>query len=163
MKLKMAADQVLKRFSRQIRKEDACRATRLDSAASRSWIAAIHEELIPFEEVARTLSLMRGSVSDFRRWLNASNTELNYRASLQMIRAGQIHELAGIVRSAPFRSARLRCWLKLAGKFWRVVATSSLLGLVRGENALPEVTRVHPNLLFAGGPRRVGGRYTPMD
>jgi hypothetical protein len=62
--------------------------------------AAIHEELIPFEEVARTLSLMRGSVSDFRRWLNASNAELNYRSPLQMIRAGQIHELAGIVRSA---------------------------------------------------------------
>jgi len=61
---------------------------------------AIHEGLIPFEEVARTLSLMRGSVSDFRRWLNASNAELNYRAPLQMIRAGQIHELAGIVRSA---------------------------------------------------------------
>jgi hypothetical protein len=53
--------------------------------------------------------------------------------------------------------------IKLAGKFWRVVATSSLLGLVRGENGLPEVTRVHPNLLFAGGPRRVGGRYTPME
>ena len=52
--------------------------------------------------------------------------------------------------------------VKLAGKFWRVVATSSLLGLVRGENGLPEVTRIHPNLLFAGGPRRVGGRYTPM-
>jgi hypothetical protein len=61
---------------------------------------AIHEGLIPFEEVARTLGLMRGSVSDFRRWLNASNAELNYRAPLQMIRAGQIHELAGIVRSA---------------------------------------------------------------
>ena len=53
--------------------------------------------------------------------------------------------------------------IKLAGKFWRVVATSSLLGLVRGENGLPEVTRVHPNLLFAGGPRRVDGRYTPME
>jgi hypothetical protein len=53
--------------------------------------------------------------------------------------------------------------IKLAGKFWRVVATSSFLGLVRGENGLPEVTRIHPNLLFAGGPRRVGGRYTPMD
>ena len=53
--------------------------------------------------------------------------------------------------------------IKLAGKFWRVVATSSLLGLVRGENGLPEVTRIHPNLLFAGGPRRVGGRYTPME
>src|ERR1700730_965227 len=52
--------------------------------------AAIHEGLIPFEEVARTLSLMRGSVSDFRRWLNASNAELNYRSPLQMIRAGQI-------------------------------------------------------------------------
>ena len=62
--------------------------------------AAVHEELIPFEEVARTLSLMRGSVSDFRRWLNAANAELNYRSPLQMIRAGQIHELAGIVRSA---------------------------------------------------------------
>jgi hypothetical protein len=70
----------------------------------------------------------------------------------------------------------LRCWpkallrsaldkvtpIKLAGKFWRVVATSSLLGLVRGENGLPEVTRVHPNLLFAGDPRRVGGCYTPI-
>ena len=53
--------------------------------------------------------------------------------------------------------------IKLAGKFWRVVATSSLLGLVRGENGLPEVTRIHPNLLFAGGPRRVGGRYTPIE
>ncbi len=53
--------------------------------------------------------------------------------------------------------------IKLAGKFWRVVTTSSLLGLVRGENGLPEVTRVHPNLLFAGGSRRVGGRYTPME
>ena|ERR1700724_2047740 len=62
--------------------------------------AAIHEGLIPFDEVARTLGLMRGSVSDFRRWLNASNAELNYQAPLQMIRAGQIHELAGIVRSA---------------------------------------------------------------
>jgi RES domain-containing protein len=53
--------------------------------------------------------------------------------------------------------------IKLAGKFWRVVTTSSLLGLVRGENGQPEVTRIHPNLLFAGGPRRVGGRYTPME
>ena len=53
--------------------------------------------------------------------------------------------------------------IKLAGKFWRVVATSSLLGLVRGENGLPEVARIHPNLLFAGGPRRVGGRYTPIE
>ena len=53
--------------------------------------------------------------------------------------------------------------IKLAGKLWRVVATSSLLGLARGENGLPEVTRIHPNLLFAGGPRRVGGRYTPME
>ena len=48
--------------------------------------------------------------------------------------------------------------IELAGKFWRVVTTSSLLGLVRGENGQPEVTRIHPNLLFAGGPRRVGGR-----
>jgi RES domain-containing protein len=32
-----------------------------------------------------------------------------------------------------------------------------------GEKGLPEVTRIHPNLLFAGGPRRVGGRYTPME
>jgi hypothetical protein len=62
--------------------------------------AAIHEGLIPFEEVATTLSLMRGSVSNFCRWLNASNAELNYRTPLQMIGAGQIHELAGIVRSA---------------------------------------------------------------
>ena len=53
--------------------------------------------------------------------------------------------------------------IKLAGKFWRVVTASSLLRLVRGKNGLPEVTRVHPNLLFAGGPRRVGGRYTPME
>jgi hypothetical protein len=41
--------------------------------------AAIHKGLIPFEEVARTLSLMRCSVPNFRRWLNASNAELNYR------------------------------------------------------------------------------------
>ena len=50
--------------------------------------------------------------------------------------------------------------IKLAGKFWRVVATSSLLGLVGGENGLPEVARIYPNLLFAGSSRRVGGRYT---
>src|ERR1700676_1214493 len=60
----------------------------------------IHKALIPFEEIARALGLMRGSVSDFRRWLNASNAELNYQTPLQMIRAGQIQELAGIVRSA---------------------------------------------------------------
>ena len=41
--------------------------------------------------------------------------------------------------------------IKLAGKFWRVVTTSSLLGLVRGENGQPEVTRIHPNLLFVVG------------
>ena len=32
-----------------------------------------------------------------------------------------------------------------------------------GEKGLPEVTRIHPHLLFAGCPRRVGGRYTPME
>jgi hypothetical protein len=62
--------------------------------------AGLASDRVVIEEVARTLSLMRGSVSDFRRWLNASNAELNYRSPLQMIRAGQIHELAGIVRSA---------------------------------------------------------------
>ena len=62
--------------------------------------AGLASDRVVIEEVARTLSLMRGSVSDFRRWLNASNAELNYRAPLQMIRAGQIQELAGIVRSA---------------------------------------------------------------
>lgn len=60
----------------------------------------IHEGLMPFEEVARTLGLTKGSVPDFRRWLNASNTELDYRSPLQMIRDGQIRELAGFVRSA---------------------------------------------------------------
>src|SRR4029077_11632636 len=53
--------------------------------------------------------------------------------------------------------------IKLAGKFWRVVTTSSLLGLVRGENGQPEVTRIHPNFPLPGRPRRVGGRYTPME
>ena len=52
--------------------------------------------------------------------------------------------------------------IELAGKFWRVVTTSSLLGLVRGENGRPEVTRIHPHLLFAGGPRRVGGRMSKL-
>jgi len=37
------------------------------------------------------------------------------------------------------------------------------LFVVRGEDGQPEVTRIHPNLLFAGGPRRLGGRYTPME
>jgi len=60
----------------------------------------IHESLIPFEEVARTLALTKGNVSDFRRWLNASNTELDNRTPLQMIRDRQVRELAGIVRSA---------------------------------------------------------------
>jgi hypothetical protein len=61
---------------------------------------ALHEGLVPFEEVARTLGLMRGSVPDFRRWLNASNAELDYQTPLQMIRAGNIRELAGMVRAA---------------------------------------------------------------
>jgi hypothetical protein len=39
----------------------------------------------------------------------------------------------------------------------------SRIGLVRGEDGRPEVTRIHPNLLFAGGPRRLGGRYTSME
>jgi len=60
----------------------------------------IHEGLIPFEEVARTLALTKGNVSDFRRWLNASNSELDNRTPLQMIRDHQVRELAGIVRSA---------------------------------------------------------------
>jgi Antitoxin Xre/MbcA/ParS C-terminal toxin-binding domain len=60
----------------------------------------IHESLIPFEEMARTLALTKGNVSDFRRWLNASNTELGNRTPLQMIRERQVRELAGIVRSA---------------------------------------------------------------
>src|SRR5260370_1460076 len=69
-----------------------------------------------------------------------------------------------MLAESPLRSALDKVTpIKLAGKFWRVVATSSLLGLVRGENGQPEVTRIHPNLLFAGVPRRVGGRYTPME
>jgi hypothetical protein len=60
----------------------------------------IHEGLIPFEEVARTLALTKGNVSDFRRWLNAANTELDNRTPLKMIRDHQVRELAGIVRSA---------------------------------------------------------------
>jgi hypothetical protein len=40
---------------------------------------------------------------------------------------------------------------------------SSRIGLVRGQDGQPEVTRIHPNLLFAGGPRRLGGRYTSME
>ena len=39
----------------------------------------------------------------------------------------------------------------------------SRIGLIRGEDGQPEVTRIHPNLLFAGGARRHGGRYTPME
>jgi hypothetical protein len=39
----------------------------------------------------------------------------------------------------------------------------SRIGLVRGEDRQPEVTRIHPNLLFAAGPRRLGGRYTPIE
>jgi len=60
----------------------------------------IHESLIPFEEVARTLAVTKGNVSDFRRWLNASNTELDNRTPLQMIRDHQVRDVAGIVRSA---------------------------------------------------------------
>ena len=41
MKLKMAADQVLKRFSRQIRKEDAFRPTPVDSPACNNGCIAI--------------------------------------------------------------------------------------------------------------------------
>lgn len=53
--------------------------------------------------------------------------------------------------------------IQLAGRFWRVVTTSSLLGLVRDAHGQPSVTRIHPDLLFAGGAGRIGGRYTPIE
>jgi len=45
---------------------------------------------------------------------------------------------------------------KIADQLVRVVTTSTLLGMVSGT-----VTRIRPNLLFAGGPTLVGGRFTP--
>jgi RES domain-containing protein len=52
--------------------------------------------------------------------------------------------------------------IRIAGVYWRVVTASSLLGLVIGSGGQPTVTRLNPKLLFAGGPGRVGGRYTPI-
>jgi hypothetical protein len=39
----------------------------------------------------------------------------------------------------------------------------SRIGLARGEDGRPEVTRIHPNLFFAGAPCRLGGHYTSME
>jgi hypothetical protein len=60
----------------------------------------IHKGLLPFEEVARTLGLLQGEVGEFRRWVNASNAELDFKTPWQMIEEGRIGELAGIVRAA---------------------------------------------------------------
>jgi hypothetical protein len=60
----------------------------------------IHKGLMPFEEVARTLGLMQGDVAEFRRWLNASNAELDFKTPWQMIEEGRVEELAGIVHAA---------------------------------------------------------------
>jgi len=38
----------------------------------------------------------------------------------------------------------------------------SRLGLVRGEDGRPEVTRIHPNLFFAGAPCRLGGHCSAV-
>jgi hypothetical protein len=45
----------------------------------------------------------------------------------------------------------------------RVVTTATLLGMVSSGGGLPAVvTRLNPNLLYAGGPSLTGGRYTPV-
>ena len=45
----------------------------------------------------------------------------------------------------------------------RVVSTATLLGMVSSGGGLPAVvTRLNPNLLYAGGPSLTGGRYTPI-
>jgi hypothetical protein len=62
--------------------------------------STIHNGLVAFEEVARTLGLMQGDIAEFRRWLNASNAELDFKTPWQMIEEGRIGELAGIVRAA---------------------------------------------------------------
>jgi hypothetical protein len=46
---------------------------------------------------------------------------------------------------------------KISDRLVRIVTTSTLLGMVSGT-----VTRTRPDLLFAGGPRLVGGRFTPI-
>lgn len=46
---------------------------------------------------------------------------------------------------------------KISDQSVRIVTTSTLLGMVSGT-----VTRIRPDLLFAGGPRLVGGRFTPI-
>jgi hypothetical protein len=60
----------------------------------------VHKGLMAFEEVARTLGLMQGDVTEFRRWLNASNAELDFKTPWQMIEEGRVEELAGIVQAA---------------------------------------------------------------
>jgi hypothetical protein len=49
--------------------------------------------------------------------------------------------------------------IKVTGVYWRVVTASSLLGLVMGHKGQPRVTRLNPQLLFAGGPGRGGALY----
>ncbi len=49
-----------------------------------------------------------------------------------------------------------------SGRLYRVVTTSSLLGMTLHATGRPRATRLQPDLLFAGGPRRGGGRFTPI-
>jgi hypothetical protein len=51
----------------------------------------------------------------------------------------------------------------LAHTYSRVVTTATLLGMTTtGAGGPAVVTRLSPNLLYAGGPTLVGGRYTPV-
>jgi hypothetical protein len=50
----------------------------------------------------------------------------------------------------------------LAHTHSRVVTTATLLGMTATGYAPPVVTRLHPNLLYAGGPTNTGVRYTPI-
>jgi hypothetical protein len=54
MKLKMAADQVLKRFSRQIRKEDAYRPDPFSSALPLLWEATVNNLMIIIDRSVST-------------------------------------------------------------------------------------------------------------
>jgi hypothetical protein len=60
----------------------------------------IHEKLLPFERIARSLAELDDDQDKFRRWLNTPNPELSDFTPLQVIERGKADAVADMVSSA---------------------------------------------------------------
>jgi hypothetical protein len=60
----------------------------------------VHEKLLPFERIARSLAELNDNHDTFRRWLNTPNPELSDFTPLQVIEKGKADAVADMVSSA---------------------------------------------------------------